>query len=57
MAENDKKDGCCGCESPEQVAYQLMMSLSNLSDAERSEALDLYSECLKAVRGYRQING
>jgi len=53
MAKNDNKGLRCGCESPEQIAYQLMMHLLHSSDEERRQALDLYSECLEAAQGSR----
>lgn len=56
-----------GENSPEEVAYKLMGTIasnegktlrsttSGAASADRKWLLDTYTECLMAVRGYRQI--
>lgn len=46
-----------GENSPEGVAYKLMLSLAQADANTRKEALELYAECLDAVRGIRTVKG
>ncbi len=50
-----------GENSPEQVAYRLMIDVANvegyLNKMDRKKILDTYAECLDAVRGRRQYEG
>jgi hypothetical protein len=39
-----------GENSPEQVAFKLYNHVRGMNDAERKKALELYGECLMAVK-------